>query len=130
VIIKGQNHLDKRGLMSFVNDFDMNAVRRFYSIQPVVGKVRAWQGHKEESKWFYAVQGSFRVKLKSIKTQKLIGDYVLDSFKPEILSIPRGAYNGFEAIQEGSILLIFSDFTLQESKMDDHRATVNEIPWD
>lgn len=130
MIIKGDRHIDSRGSVSFINEFDMSQVKRFYRIEPELGVRRAWQGHKHESKWFHVVKGRMRVKLKSLDTQELLGDYELTDSQPAVLSIPKGMYNGFESLEEGSILLVFSDVTLEQSKTDDHRASLNDIPWE
>ena len=130
IIIKGDRHIDSRGSVSYINEFDMSQVKRFYSIQPDLGVRRAWQGHKLESKWFHVIKGRFRVKLRSLETQELLGDYELTDSQPAVLSIPKGMYNGFESLEEGSILLVFSDVTLEQSKSDDYRADLTDIPWE
>jgi len=58
-VIEGNIHRDERGVVRFVNDFDMKKVVRMYCIKPKLGVVRAWQGHKRETKWFYVAKGSF-----------------------------------------------------------------------
>ena len=107
----------------------MSKVKRFYSIQPNLGIPRAWQGHKLESKWFHVIKGRFRVKLRALESQELLGEYELDDKQPEILSIPKGVFNGFESLEEGSLLLVFSDATLEQSQSDDYRADLKDIPW-
>lgn len=129
-IIKGKRHIDSRGSIAFVNDFDMSLIKRFYSIQPEEGLPRAWQGHKLESKWFHAIKGRFRVKLRSLETYELLGDYELNDAQPEILHVPMGMYNGFESLEKGSLLLVFSDSSLEQSKSDDFRADLTDIPWE
>ena len=57
--IIGDFHKDERGTVRFVNDFDMSQVVRMYCIEPKLGVIRAWQGQKVETKWFYAAKGSF-----------------------------------------------------------------------
>ncbi len=106
----------------------MSQVKRFYSIEPELGVRRAWQGHKHESKWFHVVKGRMRVKLKYLDTQELLYDNELTDSQPSVLSIPKGMYSGFESLEEGSILLVFSDVTLEQSKSDDPRASLNDIP--
>ena len=61
-VIEGNFHEDSRGVIRFVNDYDMVKVVRMYCIEPKLGVIRAWQGHKKETKWFYATKGSFLVK--------------------------------------------------------------------
>ena len=63
-LIHGGLHTDERGTVSFINDFDMAPVRRFYIIEhPDTKTVRDWQGHKREQKWFLVIAGSFKVVL-------------------------------------------------------------------
>lgn len=127
-MIEGYIHRDERGVVRFVNDFDMSRVVRMYCIEPKLGVVRAWQGHKKETKWFYAVKGSFVVKIVDMNT-RLFDQYVLTELESQVLEIPGGNYNGFEALEEGSVLMVFSDFALEKSKRDDFRLGVGELPW-
>lgn len=83
-----------------------------------------------ESKWFHVLKGSFRVKLRSLETQELFGDYELNAAQPEVLSIPMGMYNGFESLEKGSLLLVFSDACLDQSRSYDYRADLTDIPWE
>ena len=44
--------------MRFCNDFDMSAVKRFYTIANSAEQpVRGWIGHKRETKWFFPLKG-------------------------------------------------------------------------
>jgi len=54
LIIDGDSCADERDVLSFVNDFKFNDVKRFYIISDHSEKIiRAWQGHKIERKYFY-----------------------------------------------------------------------------
>jgi len=126
--ITGGMHHDHRGTISFINDFHLNDVKRLYAIEPAAPSVvRAWQGHKEEQKWFYAVAGSFKVVVVKIddwntpSAQPDIFQFDLSASNPEILRIPGGYANGFMAMEENSKIIIFSDFTVQQSMNDEHR---------
>ena len=128
MLIKGDSHSDYRGKVSFVNDFDMSRAVRMYSIQPKKNLIRAWQGHKIETKWFYVVSGSFLVK--TVKMEDLsVTEYRLSSNESQVLKISGGYYNGFEALEEESVLIVFSDFSLEESKNDDYRESLENISW-
>jgi dTDP-4-dehydrorhamnose 3,5-epimerase-like enzyme len=131
-ITKGGFHEDHRGKVSFVNNFDMTLVRRFYQINhPHTDIIRAWQGHQKESKWFYCVEGSFAINY--VQPNNLLitnGDenvecIELSSTNPKILHIPSGFVTGIKATVPNSILLIYSDFTVSESKADDFRFDIN-----
>ena len=127
-IISGAVHSDQRGTISFVNDFTFAGVKRFYSIQPAdLAIIRAWQGHRQENKWFYVVSGSFKVVAVKIdnwenpSAECELFEYNLQADKPAILHIPGGYANGFKATQPDSCVMIFSDFTVEQSAVDDYR---------
>ena len=127
-LIEGNIHLDERGGLRLVNNFDMSDVVRMYCIEPKLGVVRAWQGHKVEMKWFYVAKGRFLVKTVAMESLNKV-EYVLTSSESNVLEIGGGYYNGFEALEEGSVLMVFSDFNLEQSKIDDYRETVENIKW-
>ena len=127
-LIEGNVHIDDRGVVRFVNDFDMSAVVRMYCIEPKMGVVRAWQGHKIERKWFYVAKGKFLVKTVAMESLNKV-EYELTSSESNVLEIGGGYYNGFESLEEGSVLMVFSDFNLEQSKNDDYRETLENIKW-
>lgn len=127
-IIQGGNFSDKRGAISFVNDFDMSPVKRFYYITPKdTSIIRAWQGHQKESKWFHVTAGKFQVKLVAIddweKPSKNLPfvEFTLSADDSQILHIPGGFANGFRALEENSSLLVFSDISMDKAGDDDFR---------
>lgn len=127
-IIPGNQHSDHRGTVSFINDFDLTPVKRMYTIQhPSTSTVRAWQGHKIESKYFKCTQGRFLVALVKIDnwdepSPNLHPEtFILDSKNTEILQIPAGYANGFKALEANSELLVFSNLNLEEAKEDQFR---------
>lgn len=128
MIINGNNHTDSRGTVRFVNDFDMNRVVRMYCIEPKLRVIRAWQGHKKETKWFYAAKGSFLVKTVHMDTSEK-KEYHLKDTESKVLEISGGHYNGFEALEVGSVLMVFSGFGLEESKGDDFRESLDKFKW-
>ncbi len=127
-VIEGNFHADSRGVIRFVNDFDMVRVVRMYCIEQQLGVVRAWQGHKKETKWFYAVKGSFLVKTLHMDTLEK-KEYNLNDTESKVLEISGGHYNGFEALEEGSVLMAFSDYGVEESKGDDFRESLDNLNW-
>lgn len=127
-IFDGDRFIDDRGIISFVNGFKMNNIKRFYVIKHSdVKTIRAWQGHKMESKYFCCIKGAFRVAV--IKTDNWknpdkdtrINFYDILSSSPQILCVYKNSINGFRALENNSILLVFSDKSLKESQKDDHR---------
>lgn len=128
MLIKGNLHTDDRGTVRFVNDFDMTQVKRMYCIEPKIGIIRAWQGHKKETKWFYVAKGDFLVKTIEMNTHAKT-EYLMSDAQSEILEIPGGHYNGFEALREDSVLMVFSDMPLEESLKDDWRESLENLSW-
>ena len=128
-IIKGGEHIDSRGKVTFVNDFDLSPVKRFYQIAPVKDVVRAWQGHINETKWFFCVAGEFKIKLIKPKNwenpeEKIQSfQFTLSEKEPMVLHVPGGFYNGFVATQKNSILQVYSDLHLDDSLQDDYRLS-------
>ncbi|MEO7491040.1 MAG: hypothetical protein ABIU77_28235 [Ferruginibacter sp.] len=107
----------------------MTQVVRMYCIAPELGIIRAWQGHKVESKWFFVAKGSFIVKTMTMDKNNLITEYSMSEKESEVLHIPGGHYNGFEATEKGSVLMVFSDVDLDASKADDIRQSLEDYPW-
>ena len=131
-IISGGIHIDQRGKLGHINDFDLSPVKRFYHItHPDTEIIRAWQGHQIESKWFVCIKGSFRVNLIAIEswenpsTYLPYQEYILSENESQVLHIPGGYANGFQALENDSTLLVFSDKTIAESTDDDFRFDAN-----
>ena len=131
-IIKGRKHVDERGVLSFVNDFDLKEIKRFYTIEhPDTVVVRAWQAHKAEQKWFFVSAGSFEIRLVQIddwenpSKQPEVASYILSGDDPRVLHVPAGFANGMRALTEHSKLLIFSDLHKDDSMADNTRFDKN-----
>lgn len=131
-IFQSGNYADARGKLIFFNDFDMKEVRRFYVIEhPDTTVVRAWQGHKQEQKWFYVIAGSFKLVLVKPDdwenpSSKLNSDeFLLSSAEPKVLHVPGGFANGFKALASKSRIMVFSSFTVEESAQDHFRFDQN-----
>lgn len=136
ISIEGSRFSDERGKLHFFNSFDMSDIVRFYEIAPS-NTIRAWQGHRNEKKWFYCHAGSFIVHLiklnnfdnpmKDIPSEK----FLLNAKTPTILEIPSGYANGFKAMEKGSKLMVFSNFNLETSQDDDFRYPVEKwiVDW-
>lgn len=137
-LIEGTQYLDQRGCLKYFNTLDMKDVRRFYEISSSsTGIIRAWQGHRFERKWFYCTVGSFIINLVKVDdfespSQDLVPvKYEISEKETQILEISGGFANGFKACENNSRLIIFSNFTLNESKSDDFRFPVEywEANW-
>ncbi len=127
-IIKGNSHYDDRGEVAFINDFDMSDIKRLYTISNKdVNILRAWQGHKIESKFLKVIQGSFIIGCVLIDNWENPSDNLKPDFfkltctKNEILCIPPGYANGIKALEMDSKLMSFSDLTIDEAKNDNYK---------
>ncbi|OHB17227.1 MAG: sugar epimerase [Parcubacteria group bacterium RIFCSPLOWO2_01_FULL_40_65] len=127
-LIDGGLAVDDRGTVRFVNDFDFNGVKRFYQVENhQKGFIRAWHGHKKESKYVYVSSGTALVGVVDLKTQK-IRKFILSDKKPQVLWIPPNHANGFMNLEDNTDVLFFSTSTLKESAGDDIRFPYNQ--WD
>jgi dTDP-4-dehydrorhamnose 3,5-epimerase-like enzyme len=127
-LIKGNSFSDHRGTISFVNDFDLDRIKRFYTISHKnTTVVRAWQGHKIENKHFFVTKGKFLICWVEIDNWEnpdkhlKVNEQILCEDAPQILSIPAGNANGFKALEPDSTLLVFSDLGLADSSADLYR---------
>lgn len=126
--LPGGRSVDHRGQVSYVNDFPFSAYKRFYVIENrEVGYVRAWHGHKVESKAYFLISGSAMVGAVKIDSWDSpspdceVQTKILDSNSPGTLFIPAGYANGFMSLEPNTKVLLFSDFSLEESLEDDIR---------
>ena len=127
-LIDGGVFKDYRGTLQSVNDFDMTVIKRMYvTTHTDKETIRAWQGHNIESRWFYCVQGGFKVKLVYIDNWENpsndceLFEYELQANTPQVLYIPKGFVNGFKATEANSKLMIMSDYGLNEINDDHYR---------
>ena len=136
--IEGGLVVDDRGEVGFVNECDLQGVRRFYTVNNHSrGFVRAWHGHKKESKYLTVVQGAMLVCVvkpdnwKSPSRDLPIERFVLSEHKPAILYIPEGHAHGTMSLTEDAKLLVFSTAALEESLSDDYRLPFDYWdPWE
>jgi dTDP-4-dehydrorhamnose 3,5-epimerase-like enzyme len=131
----GNKIVDDRGSVSFVNKLDLRIFKRQYMVQNhQVGFVRAWHGHKNETKIVQAVSGAALVCCVKITNWENpskdveINRFTVSSENPSILIIPAGFANGFMNLTLDTKLLFASDKTLEESLSDDYRF--NSRYWD
>ncbi len=113
-IILGGSHTDQRGTISFITDFKFEGVERFYTIHhPDTTVVRAWQGHKFESKYYYPVQGSWLIAWVKMDFSQLEESWEVEYIKinaneSKMIFLPPGYANGFKALEKDSIIIGFS----------------------
>lgn len=134
-IIDGGLHVDPRGVVSFVNDFDFEGVDRFYTIRahrPY--EIRGWVGHQRDHKWFYTVHGT--VLIGAVKPDRWehpasnlpVERFVLSSEKPQVLHVPPGFATGSVSLTSDALLMIFSSGNIEDANMDDYRFPVDIWP--
>ena len=132
MIIKGDSYSDQRGTLRFVNDFHFKGIKRFYTItHPDTTTLRAWQGHKIETKYFFVTKGRFLVGWVTIDQwdhpshELPVNKQELSAEMPQILTISPGNANGFKALEPDSTMVIFSDLSIEESSKDMYRFETN-----
>ena len=127
-LIKGGISVDDRGEVSFVNEFNFENVKRFYTLSNHTSSfIRAWHGHKKESKYFHVISGSALICAVEIdnwenpsKTLK-IHRFTLSEKTPSVLFIPKGFANGFTSLTNSCKIIVFSTSALEDSLNDDIR---------
>lgn len=127
-IIEGGVSVDDRGLISYVNGFHFEDVRRFYIVQNHNSPfIRAWHAHKNEAKYIYVISGSALVGAVEIddwdapSKDLIVHQYILSEKKPSVLFIPKGYANGFMSLTNDLKVIFFSTSSLAESVEDDYR---------
>ncbi|PQJ21091.1 dTDP-4-dehydrorhamnose 3,5-epimerase family protein [Tenacibaculum sp. SG-28] len=132
-IIEGGKHIDERGRINFVNVFDMSNIKRLYYTEHFsTDVVRAWQAHIVEKRWFLCIEGEFMVKLvkiddfKSPSEELEVYEFLLKAEDPQVLFIPEGFANGFQAKKENSKMMIFSDYAFGVNPDDQVRFDKNK----
>lgn len=132
-IIKGGRYLDERGKLEFYNDFDMSIIKRVYFTTHLdTQTIRAWQGHKIESRWFICIEGSFIIKLVEIDDWDTPDDnlttyeYELSAEEQKVLYIPNGFANGLKAKCPNSKLMVMSNYGFNEIENDQVRFDKNK----
>jgi len=133
-IINSGQHIDNRGKLSFFNELDLQEVKRLYIIEhPDPHTVRAWQAHKREQKWFFVIEGCFKIVLvqpddwDNPSEDLPAHEFTLEAKSNQVLYIPGNYANGFKALTPGSKMMVFSDFTVEESAGDNFRF--NNALW-
>ena len=137
-IINGDLSVDDRGELMFVNQFNMDLVKRFYVISNhKSGFIRAWHAHKIESKYVFIVNGTALISTVKIddwnnpSSDLAIDKFVLTAKKPSILYIPNGYANGFKTLSSDTKIIFFSTSTLGDSIDDDYRFDAYKWnPWE
>jgi len=127
-LINGNTFVDDRGTLKFINGFNFEGVKRFYQVENHErGFIRAWHGHKKEGKYAYVAKGTAWIGIVDMET-KAEEKFVLSAKTPKVLWIPPGKYNGFQTLEEETIIFFFSTVTMDEAKGDDFRLSYEKFP--
>ena len=129
--------VDDRGYLHFCNSLDLTKYVRFYDVINYQSNfIRAWHGHKKESKAAIVREGSAMlclVKLDNWKkpSKKLeIKKFFLSQKKPKVLEIPPGYANGFMSLEPNTKITFYSDKSTKDSLGDDYRFNYDFWnPW-
>ena len=135
-------HTDARGSLRFCNDFDLSAVKRFYTIANSADRpVRGWIGHKRETKWFFPLKGTTVIVVEPMDNSRVeraervkgMGDdidvstcstrstrFILAETNPSVLRVPPGNWFCIEQ-HDGAEVMVFSDCKVGEYENDDLR---------
>ena len=136
-LIEGAVAVDDRGSVSFVNDFDLAPVRRFYVVMNHrQGFVRAWHAHRHEKKYVTVLRGAALVCCVPIddwdnpSPDQPVSRFVLSEQRPSVVEIPEGYANGFMSLTDDAAVLFFAPTTLEETTGDDVRYPARYWdPW-
>lgn len=127
-LIKGGRFEDERGILTFVNEFSLNMVKRMYVIsQRDSLAVRAWQGHRLEQKWFFVIHGGFELVLvkpddwENPSAELPVERFILHMDDNSVLHVPGGYANGIRALYPESRMMVFSDIELELAGSDNFR---------
>lgn len=127
-ILTAESAIDDRGQIIFANSFDFKNIKRFYVVSNHRSRfIRAWHGHKKESKFIIVLHGTALICAVKIDNWKkpnknqLVEKFILSEKKPKILFIPGGYANGFKTLEKNTKLLIYSTSSISQSTNDDFR---------
>lgn len=127
-LVSGGVAVDDRGRLGYVEGVCMDGVRRLYVVSNHrSGHVRAWHGHKNETKLVMVVAGAAIVAAVEVDDWEHpsrdleVHRWVLSEDRLAVLRIPPGWANGFRTLTPGARVMFWSSSTLEESSSDDFR---------
>lgn len=129
--ITGSRHQDKRGIITYNNDFDASKIKRIYTIENTSTEfIRGWQGHKVEQRWFASMKGSFEISVIKVddfenpSKDLTIQKYLLTEEVLTYLHVPSGYITAIQSKEKGSKLLVLADYGLGEIS-DEYRYSLD-----
>lgn len=130
--MEGGIAIDERGQIQFCNNFNMANIRRFYIVSNHEAQfIRAWHGHKKETKYVFVISGAAIIAAVKIDNWEqpdktaFVNKYILSEKKPAVLKIPAGFAQGFKTLVPDTKIMFFSTATLEDSLNDDYRYEFN-----
>ena len=121
MILEGKKHTDKRGIITYNNDFNASSVKRIYTIENhSTDFIRGWQGHKTEQRWFACMKGAFEISVIQIddfdqpSKELTVMKYHLDDETLTYLHVPGGCITAIQAREPKSKLLVLADYAIGE----------------
>ena len=127
-LINIDTSVDDRGYLHYCNSFDLSKYVRFYDVINYQSNfIRAWHGHKYESKAAIVREGSAMICVIKIdnwikpKKKLEIKKFFLSYKNPKILEIPAGHTHGFMSLENKTKITFYSDKSTKESLNDDYR---------
>jgi dTDP-4-dehydrorhamnose 3,5-epimerase-like enzyme len=131
-LIAGGKHSDERGTLTFLNDFNLQWVKRMYFVENAnTDLLRGWRGHQIEQRWFYAVAGQITIRLVEIDNWANPNpaldqlSYQLTVAANAVLHVPPGYASSLKALTQDAKLLVLGDYELEHAKNDDYLYPVD-----
>lgn len=119
--LEGNRHEDVRGVITYNNDFDASVIKRIYTIENhAVDFIRGWQGHQVQQRWFDAMKGAFEIAVIQVddfenpSPHLPLQTFSLTDENLTYLHVPAGCITAIQSKEEGSKLLVLSDYALGE----------------
>lgn len=125
-MILGQCHIDDRGKLRHNNDFQMDNVKRMYTIENIdVDFRRGWKGHYIESRWFTCSRGAVEIWTTTIenleKRKNNIVKYLLKADSLDVLEVPPGFATLVKQRLAKSIVTVYADYAINTSNDENYR---------
>lgn len=128
VTLTGSSFKDERGIVSFNNELNIDGFKRIYFIINETSQpFRGWHGHEFESKIFMVKSGAIRfgaVRVENWNTPDPSAPVITAEITEDSSSaffVPGGYANGILSLIPGSVAMVLSSSSLEESKADDYR---------
>lgn len=117
--------IDDRGFLYQIYNLDLSEkIKRVYLVGNFSKKtIRGMHYHEREWKYFFVPKGTVKLIVSpENKPSDKTFSFILTDKKPSLLIVPPKHYNGWIALEDKTILMGMSNFTLKESLTDDKRS--------